>query len=263
MNGRFTRLEFDDESRHKQVSQQGAAGVPLRTAAHDMLDADTAYRAGLFDPALQSYTRALKNNRALIPAWVGQVQMLVELAEYREARLWSDKALELFRNNGDLLAAKSRACFRQRDRAAAISCSDASLESPGSSPQRWQARGEIMLQRSAARARDCFERSFTDPGADWFDRTIVARVYLFYDEAARAIEYARAATQMQPAHAYCWYILGQCQESIGWSGEAAVSYSRCLELDQGHKPAGAALVTVQNLSTSQRASRWLKGLFRR
>ena len=39
--------------------------------------------------ALQLYTRALGQNRAVIPAWVGQVQMLVELGEYHEARLWA------------------------------------------------------------------------------------------------------------------------------------------------------------------------------
>ncbi len=43
------------------------------------------------------------------PAWVGQVQMLVQLQEYPQASLWSQKALELFPSHGDLMAGQAQA----------------------------------------------------------------------------------------------------------------------------------------------------------
>ena len=119
MSGRFTRLEMEDQRRAESGSAEELAGTPVRTAAHHREVADEAYRAGHFETALQMYTRALGVDRSLVPAWVGQLQMLVELREYPEARLWADKALELFRNNGDILAAKAQACVRQGDATAA------------------------------------------------------------------------------------------------------------------------------------------------
>ena len=48
----------------------------------------------------------------LVAGWVGQVQMLVQLQEYPEADLWSRKGLELFPNNGELLAGRAQAFCR-------------------------------------------------------------------------------------------------------------------------------------------------------
>jgi tetratricopeptide (TPR) repeat protein len=277
LNGRFSRLEFEKQQHaqtggREQGNQQFAPNLrpgeqqtrtPIRTAAQEIQAAVAAYQSGRFDPALQHYTRALGHDRALVPAWVGQVQMLVELTEYHEARLWSDKALELFRNNGDLLAAKSRACLRQGDAGAAMQCSDASLQAPGISIVRWQARGEVLLSRSAARARDCFEKSLAEPAADWFDRIAIARMYLFHDYPANAYEYAQAAAAKGTGRAYCWLVLGQCQEALGWTDEAARSYERCLALDRTQSQATSALVNIQNLSGAERLRRWFRGVFRR
>ena len=40
--------------------------------------------------------------------------MLIELAEYREAKIWADKALERFPHEPELLAAKAVALGRER-----------------------------------------------------------------------------------------------------------------------------------------------------
>lgn len=266
MAGRFTRLEMDErqtaDTRAGALTQR-PTGVDVRTPEHDMRLATEACRAGRHEPALQLYTRALQGNRAIIPAWVGQVQMLVELGEYEEARLWSDKALELFKHNGDLLAAKSRACLRQGDRAAAMASSDESLRSPGSSALRWQARGEVMLDKRGERARTCFEKSIAEPDADWLDRVVIARIYLFHRHAAPAHEFARAAVKLEPESPYAWLVLGQCQENLGWLREAEQSYERSLELPGEHAAARLALQTLTSRSTSSRLGRWLGGLARR
>jgi tetratricopeptide (TPR) repeat protein len=264
MGGRFSRLEL--AGRHEpdeELARQDASGNDIRTPEHCMSSAIAACRSGHLESALQLYTRALQGNRALIAAWVGQVQMLVELAEYQEARLWSDKALELFKNNGDLLAAKSRACARQGDAKTALVMSDYSLASPGTSPLRWQARGEIFLTQNPARSEDCFEKSLADPGADWFDRIFIARIYLFYNRPAPALAFAQAGVELQPSHHYAWYILGKVQERLGLVQRAEVSYQRAVALNVNELAARDALESLENQSGGIRLLRWLGGLFRR
>src|ERR1043166_7580338 len=105
MGSRFSHLEFNrEEDRDRQRPQ--AVGTPEASAQQYLDNAREAYHWGDFESALRLHTKCLKENRTIIAAWVGQVQMLVQLKEYNEARLWSDKALELFRNNGELMAAK-------------------------------------------------------------------------------------------------------------------------------------------------------------
>ncbi len=264
LNGRFTRLEFDPESRRDAESAAvEASGTPIRTAAHDLGLAIAAYRSGEFERALRMYTHSLQLERSQIPAWVGQVQMLVELGEYSEARLWSDKALELFRNNGDLLAAKAIACLRAGDGRAAHECSDASIASPGSSPLRWRGRGEVILDRAAGRARDCFEKSLAEPKADWFDRVAIARLYLFHRQPAPAVQYAQAAVELQSGHAYCWYVLGRGQEALGWADRAMQSYSRAMQLRPDFLMARDALRELERRSVFGRMRNWFGGLLSR
>ncbi|MBK7404266.1 MAG: tetratricopeptide repeat protein [Phycisphaerales bacterium] len=264
MASRFTRLEMTEKARTHVVSGETArTGTPVRTPEHDMLLAVEAYRSGKFEGALQLYTRALQGNRSLIQAWVGQVQMLVELGEYDEARLWSDKALELFKSNGELLAAKARACVRQGDRAAAMAASDESIRSAGSSAMRWQSRGEVLLDRRGERARTCFDKSIAEAQSDWFDRVVIARAYLHYDRAAPAHEFAQAAVRLEPGHHYAWLVLGRCQEALGWLKEAEASYGRSLDLPGEPTEARRAMTDLQSKGRSARLGRRLGGLFRR
>jgi tetratricopeptide (TPR) repeat protein len=253
MPGRFKNLEFEDEHRNVELEPKTS-----RDAAYDehsyLARAIDENRWGRFDKALQMYTRCLEHNRAVIPAWVGQVQMLVQLGELSEARLWADKALELFRNNGELLAAKAQACVRLDDYAAGIACSDASVQSPGSSAWRWQIRGEALLAKRQGQFDYCFQKSLNEPDADWFDRVVVARIYLFYRRATNAMQYLKDALALEPTHGYTWFVMGQCQEAIGLTSAARDSYARCLELRHDYREAQAALDAVDSMSFLS----WLK-----
>jgi tetratricopeptide (TPR) repeat protein len=265
MNSRFSRLELGDRTpeRGDSLGERSGEGTPIRTPEQDLRLATEEHQRGQFERALQLYTRALHGNRGFIPAWVGQVQMLVELAEYPEALLWADKSLELFKDNGDLLAAKSRGCLRQGDARAAAVASDASLTSPGSSPLRWQARGEVMLSKNPDRARDCFERSLAEPQAVWFDRVVIARVYLFHRRPAPALEFARAGVDLMPSHPYGWLVLGRAQEALGWADRARASFMRSLELPGDHGESRRALEQLDSCSRARRVGRRIMGVFRR
>lgn len=262
MTGRFSRLEFGDREESHERSRPLDLGTPVRTADHFAAQALEAHQHGRFETALQLYTRALREDRARIPAWVGQVQMLVELREYAEGRMWSDKALELFKGNGDLLSAKAQACLRDGDPKTAAASTDAAFKSPGTSPWRWIIRGEVMLTQAAARSRDCFERALAEAGADWFDRITIARVCLHHGRAAAAVEFAQQAAEMRPAHAFCWLTLGECQQQLGFADRARQSVRRALELKPGFEPARELLEFIDADVGRTRFFRRLRGWLR-
>lgn len=248
MPGRFANLEFNDE----RPTEEQLFGTRSRTekTAHDHLRAaDEEQRWGRFESALRLYTRALQEDRAAIPAWVGQAQMLVLLGECHEGRVWSDKALELFRHNGELLAAKAQACARLGDRAAALECSDASLQAPGSSPWRWAARGEVLLARRQKFADECFLKAVAEPAATWFDRVVIGRICVHYQQFTRALQYLKEAVQLEPTHGVAWFELGRCQQALGFAAVAEASYQRCLELRPDFQEARVAFESVSSTSS--------------
>lgn len=269
MNGRFTRLEFDSREQPAPASKEETSGADKslegtlkRSAAHYLGEADRARRRGEFETSLQLFTRALREDRSRIRAWVGQVQMLVDLGEYSEARLWSDKALELFRSNGDLLAAKAQACSRIGDPRAAQVCSDASIQASGSSSLRWASRGEVLLEKGDARARDCFDKSLIEPTTDWFERIVVARIYLFHDKPAAGLEFAAQAVSMAPAEAYAWTIRAKCLLGTREAAKAEECCRRALELDPRLAAARDLLNEAQERSSAGLLGRlkgWLRG----
>src|SRR5260221_355056 len=112
---RFDNLELDPpaEDPHGPQARRGADAVD---EGHWLRLADENRRQGHYDNALRYFSRALEVDKALVSAWLGQVQMLIALEEYPEAQLWSRKALELFRNHGDLLAAQAQALARLGER---------------------------------------------------------------------------------------------------------------------------------------------------
>src|SRR5262249_52221032 len=131
---RFDHLEFEHEP-EQSLDQQLAP--TNRDEKHWLKQAEEERRQGLYENALRYYSRGLEIDRSLIRAWVGQVQMLVFLAEYPEAELWSRKALELFHNNSELLAARAQAYCRMGDRKKAQEFCDAALKQEGESAYRW------------------------------------------------------------------------------------------------------------------------------
>ncbi|RME40227.1 MAG: hypothetical protein D6788_03830 [Planctomycetota bacterium] len=259
MAGRFARLEFEEErERHTQgVSHAAREGVGERNY---LAEADECFRWGRFEEALRLYTRALNEDRMLIPAWVGQVQMLVELDECHEAKVWSDKALELFRGQGDLLAGKAQACARLYDHKTALACSDASLEADGSSPWRWIVRGEVLLARGDRHPEACFEKALAEKAADWFDRVLIARVYRFHRRITNALVYLKEAAQLAPEHGYVWFETGCCQRELGMIAAARESFGRCFDLRPDYREAQVALLELE-AGGAIRAR--LRGLWRR
>src|SRR5688572_24766778 len=151
---RFGNLEFDSANDDSLARTQ-----PLKDEEHFLAEANEAFQSGRFELALRMFARVIEFNAKLPAAWTGQVRMLIELGEFEEARVWADKALALFPEEPELLAAKAVALGRIGDLDGAISYADAAVESQGNTPYIWLARGDVLLARNEKRAEYCFERA--------------------------------------------------------------------------------------------------------
>src|SRR3954462_6582387 len=150
---RFENLELSGESEEQPRRQK----TLVKDEAYYFSQAQTAFENGEFESALRAYGKVLESDAQNAAAWTGQVRMLIELGECKEAKLWADKALEHFPGEPELLAAKAVALARNGDLHGALVFSDASIEERGNTPYVWLARGDVLLAREETRADYCFE----------------------------------------------------------------------------------------------------------
>jgi tetratricopeptide (TPR) repeat protein len=224
---RFNRLEFESA----KALQTDAAQELRQRAKVETSDFDEGHwlrvaleerREGMYENALRYYSRALELDKSLIPGWVGQVRMLIALGEYPEAALWSGKALELFRNNAELLAARAQALCRTGDLKSAQASCDAAIGQQGTFSYPWIARGELMLARKDPVHEYCFDKAIQlDP--DWLVPLEIGDVYLHYRHAAKALTRIRQALERAPDRAHCWYRQGACELDLGLSAKRALN----------------------------------------
>lgn len=223
---RFGNLEFDSEH-DAALSRQH----PLKDEEHFLLKAQEAFESGRFELALRMFARVIEFNPKLPAAWTGQVRMLIELGEFEEARVWADKALALFPEEGELLAAKGVALARLGDHAGAISYSDSAVESQMNTPYIWLARADVLLARKEKRADYCFERALALANNHWLFHWLAARIHAFYRHIARALKSAQEALNLDPSRAILWLQCGECQLALGLSHQARNSFEQARELD--------------------------------
>jgi tetratricopeptide (TPR) repeat protein len=244
---RFDKLEFNTRSR---PSPEPNERDPLaRDAGYWMNKADQSRRTGLYESALQYYSRALELDRSLVAGWVGQVQMLVQLEEYPEAELWSRKGLELFPANGELMAGRAQAFCRMGDLKQAHALCDGSLHQAGQSAYRWLVRGEIMVAARQDMDRFCFDKA-QELDADWLVPLEAARIELYYHRPSKALGRIRRALDIDPEAHYVWYVQGICQSELGLTRAGRASFQRCLELSPRHADAEKQLRRLQDWNWS-------------
>ena len=224
---RFGNLEFESEN----VSPQNQRQQPMKDEEHYLAKAQEAFEAGRFELALRMFARVIEFNARVPAAWTGQVRMLIEVAEFEEARVWADKALAIFPDEGELLAAKGVALARLGDQAGAISYSDAAVESQMNTPYIWLARADVLLARQEKRADYCFERALALAENHWLYRWLAARIHAYYRHFARALKSAQEALNLDPGRAVLWLQAGECQLALGLATQARNSFEQARELD--------------------------------
>jgi tetratricopeptide (TPR) repeat protein len=186
----------------------------------------------------------LEQNAAFYPGWLGQVLMLIELGEYREADVWADKALELFPEHPELYALKAVACARDGRAKKAMGYSDTSISKDNITAQVWLSRAELLMKRGSRIAENCISKAV---GLAEDDRAIIrleaGRLLCENGLYSAALPYLQDAADALPKSALVWYELGVCQARLG-RRQAAVSLEQCLNLRPGWREAERELEKV-------------------
>jgi len=239
---RFSRLEFGDEAPQKGPS----SGEPIRDADYFYQEAMKYWLGGDYELALRNYSRVLECDQTRFEAWAGQVLMLVELGEYREANLWADKALGFFPEHPELLALKAIACARDARLDQAVAYSDNSIAKDNPTPWVWLARAEVFLNRKSPISESCLSKAVGSAGElAGVIKLEAGRLLQRKRNFVLAAQYLKEVVQMLPKSALAWYELGRCQAALGLS-DAVQSFEQSVRLRPGWEQAQAELNKVQN-----------------
>jgi tetratricopeptide (TPR) repeat protein len=250
---RFVNLEFGGESEDQSLaSEQGL----IKDEAYYLREAQAAFANGDFEKALRHFARVLEFNPQKAAAWTAQVRMLIELGEYREAKVWADKALERFPNEPDLLAAKAVSLSRDGDLQTALAFSDASIEERGESPYIWLARADVLLACNESRADYCFDKAQLLAPRDWFIAWLAARIRAFHRQFVQALKLLQQALEWNTSHWLLWLELGRCQEALGFLGPAESSFAQALDLNRDCREADLAVARLRSSGLSYRVRGW-------
>ena len=256
---RFINLEFEDDSNLEFEPDEPAR---VKDEAFYLAAARAAFENGNFEPALRAFSKVLEFNARNAEAWTGQVRMLIELGEFREAKLWADKALERFPTEPELLAAKAVALGRTGDLQGALTFSDASIEERGDTPYLWLARGDVLLARAEARADYCFEKALLLAPQSWFVPWLAARVRFYYDQFVLALKSIQRAVELNPGHFLLWLEQGRCQQALHLLGPAELSFRQARQLNKDCLEASHALIQLSQSSLFARLRGRLRQLFK-
>lgn len=225
---RFRNLEFEGEN------NQDASLTPqeaVRNEFYYLAEAQRAFENADFEQGLRLYARALEDNPRSTAAWAGQVRMLIELGEFREAKAWADKALETHATHPELLAAKAVALARLGDLDEALAYSDAAFEERGDSPYLWLARADVLLSRKEQRAQYCLEKAVGQAPRDWFVAWLAARVRVYYRQFAQALKVLKHAIDLEPSRFVLWLQRGECELALGSTEPARASFQQVLQFN--------------------------------
>lgn len=254
---RFGNLEFEGESRIARSETRAE-----HDGRHWIATAENAFARAEFEPALRFFARVLEYDPDCVAAWTGQVRALIELGEYREAKLWADKALERFPSAPELLAAKAVALGRLGDLDTALAFSDASIEERGDTPYVWLARGDVLLARREKRADFCFERACSLAAGQWLVAWLAARIRYYYGQFAAALKLAQTAAEQDAARFVNWLLVGDCQLALGLPESARRSWQQAVQLEPGSTEASRRLVHLDQRGVLRKCFGKLRDLFR-
>jgi tetratricopeptide (TPR) repeat protein len=234
---RFSQLEFGDT----QPERARSPGAEERGAGYFLKEALRYWLAGDYEVALRNYSRVLEQESSRFEGWSGQIHMLNELGEYKEADMWADKAMDLFPDHPELLAHKAVANYRDARYDKAVAYSDSAVGRDPATPRVWLARAEIFLKRKDAVVDGCLGKAIQLAQRD---KPVVKL------EAARLLRqkrnYVAALGHLSEAMPHLtkapmiWLEMGLCQSALG-QAQASASLEQALRLRPHWEQASAAL----------------------
>ena len=250
---RFGHLELGTSSNPSTAPKHFVADS---SQAQCLQEAQAAFERAEFEPALRWFGRCLEHGPNYIPAWVGQVQALLELGRPGEAKVWADKALERFVDQPELLALKGMALGRLGETATALAFSDAAVARPGDSPTVWLGRADVLLARGEKSAEHCFTRALQLAPGDVTLRWLAARIRAFWGQFAAALKLVQDAVALAPDRFALWVDAGLYQAELGLSDPAIRSFHQALALQPGCRLAQNGLNALGDVSILQKIRGW-------
>jgi tetratricopeptide (TPR) repeat protein len=269
--GRFSKLDFDAGTARPAPREETEDDWPAMDEAGCMHAGDDAFDAGLYEAALTAYSRALRFNKSLPSAWLGQVRCLICMGEYPEAVTWSDRALEKFFNSPDLLACKGLALVLGGQVAKGMEFLDGAVALRSPSAWVWLARGEGLLRTNQpeANAARCLLKALELSPEDWRTEMRVGMIYngarLYASarspllSALRRVERGRPHGRAdQGSDCLLLYHLGITHEGLGELSAAAGYFQRAVASRRSYAEAEQALSRVQATGVFSKLWRQIK-----
>lgn len=234
---RFRWLEFGDAE--PQPREEGE-GAPEPRARDFLARAEELLLDGEPERALRDFARAVAEDRGLFDAWAGQVTSHLAMDELPQARVWAEKALELFPDSPRVLSVASRVLARLGFVEEALKLSDQALElSRGRVPAAlWLERAEaLLLARRREPAEDCLSQVRASVGADpdWLQR--IGETFLAAGQPELAAREFASALERKPERAWLWYLAARAARALLQDERARFFLDKALALKPGLEPA--------------------------
>lgn len=202
-----------------------------------VLRADEAFYTGNFRDALRHYSRALQEKNNQIYPWIGQISALIAMRQYKEAELWSNRALDQFPEDSSLLSQRARVLAYTGNIKRAIGVSDFAI-SKAATNWSWLGRGEVLLVANDANAMFCFTKAVEAAEKDdWRTPFLAGFAYLNKRQWANAEEFLKKSVEINPRNHFTWFCLAQALTELSYTDRARDAVQRVLQLKPDFLPA--------------------------
>lgn len=248
--GRFSKIDFDEAPRPAPAT---AEVWPDLDAAACLKQGDERFDSGLYEEALTAYSRALRFNKDLVEAWVGQLRCLIQMREWPEALTWCDRAQERFPKSADVLACKGLVLVLSDEKTQGMEFLDGAVEMRSPSAWVWLSRGEALLhtKEGAPNAARCFLKAVelsAESATEWRSELRAGIALNRAHRFAQARRWLQSAVRRAPHNPLVLYHNGLMHEGLGEMELAIGFFERALVARRNFSEAHDALQRARSVN---------------
>lgn len=265
--GRFQKLEKTGSS-SSQPAQPIPHGMVLASGEHATAQAsdypeavavaDDAFYRGDYKAALRHYSRAFQAESTQVYPWIGQLNALLFLKQFKEAEVWSNRALDLFPEDPTLLSQRARVLAHNGNMKRALGTSDYAV-SKGATDWAWIARAEVLLLARNPNAKYCFDKAIEMAGpGDWKVPFMAGLMCMERQNYAAAVDFLNTAAERNMRHAHIWENLAVALTKLNFTERARDAARRAQELDPQRRGAERLRTEVESRGVVERILGYLR-----
>jgi len=261
--GRFSKLERETQdalARQKALDEKSRelpSAPPPKVEEYDasyyIEKGDESFFFGNFKEALQFYSHALQMDNSGFYPWMAQIYCLIEMGQYKEADLWTGRALEMFPEDSSLLSLRAMMYAHRGMYKRALNTTDYAISRQGANAHSYIARGYVLLVAENKNANFCFTKAMELAGSsDWKIPMRIGLIYFKNRKYSRALEFLLMACALNVTNYYLWHHLGQCYMKLGFTKKAMDSFQHAMEQNSDYVPAKEAFEKLTDSSLFSR-----------